>query len=155
MMAEEMSDPVNRGRILWVLASSRPDLIEVDLKRPGRIDVKIPLFPSADAKESFALLRFLANQRGLELKDSDFPALEKHLPDWLTPGAAEALAVKAYRAYRTQQKSAVAAVQSCLEGYRPPVAREILAFQMQIAIAEASDPSFIPPTFQSLGGGAK
>jgi SpoVK/Ycf46/Vps4 family AAA+-type ATPase len=44
MLAEEMSDTSNRGHIVWVLASSRPDLIEVDLKRPGRIDVKIPLF---------------------------------------------------------------------------------------------------------------
>ncbi len=152
MMAEEMSDPVNRGRILWVLASSRPDLIEVDLKRPGRIDVKIPLFPSADAKESFAMLRFLSSQRGLQLQDSDFAALEKSLPDWLTPGAAEALAVKAYRAFRTEKKSAVDAVQSCLQGYRPPVSRDILAFQMRIAIAEASDPSFVPPVFRDLGG---
>ena len=35
----------NRGKIVWILASSRPDLIEVDLKRPGRIDVKIPILP--------------------------------------------------------------------------------------------------------------
>ena len=42
MFAEEMSNTRNRGKILWILASSRPDLIEVDLKRPGRVDVKIP-----------------------------------------------------------------------------------------------------------------
>jgi SpoVK/Ycf46/Vps4 family AAA+-type ATPase len=35
MIAQEMSDSGNRGRVLWLLASSRPDLIEVDLKRPG------------------------------------------------------------------------------------------------------------------------
>jgi hypothetical protein len=155
MIAEEMSDPANRGRILWVLASSRPDLIEVDLKRPGRIDVKIPLFPTADAKESFELLRFLSKLRGLELTAADFPKLEKLLPDWLTPGAAEALAVKAYRAKQTQKKSAVDALLCCLEGYQPPVAREILAFQMQLAIAETSDPSFVPATFKTLGGGTQ
>ncbi len=155
MIAEEMSDPQNRGRILWVLASSRPDLIEVDLKRPGRVDVKIPLFPTANAKESFALLQFLCRQRGLDLMDTDFSSLEPLLPDWLTPGAAEALAVKAYRTQRTQKTSAVAALQACLEGYRPPVAREILAFQMQIAIAEASDPAFVPLSFKALGDGAQ
>ncbi len=154
MMAEEMSDPATRGRILWVLASSRPDLIEVDLKRPGRIDVKIPLFPTSTAKESFDLLRFLGKQRGLELKDEDFAALESLLPDWLTPGAAEAIAVKAYRVQRTQNKNAVEAMKACLEGYRPPVSRDVLAFQMQIAIAESSDPSFVPAAFHSLGGPA-
>ena len=155
MIAEEMSDPANRGRILWVLASSRPDLIEVDLKRPGRVDVKIPLFPTCSAQESFDLLRFLAGQRGLQLHDSDFSVLEKVLPDWLTPGAAEALAVKAYRAHRTGQKTPVEALLICLDGYRPPVSRDILAFQMQIAIAEASDPSFVPPSFRMLGGGTQ
>lgn len=152
MIAEEMSDPLSRGKILWVLASSRPDLIEVDLKRPGRLDVKIPLFPTANSRESFDLLRFLAKQRGVELTDADFSALEPLLPDWLTPGAAEALAVKAYRLTKTHHLSAADALKNCLEGYQPPVARDILAFQMQLAIADSSDPSFVPASFQKLGG---
>src|SRR5690348_659618 len=47
MIAQEMGDPDTRGHVIWLLASSRPDLIEVDLKRPGRVDVKIPLLPTA------------------------------------------------------------------------------------------------------------
>ncbi|HEY4330675.1 MAG TPA: AAA family ATPase, partial [Phycisphaerae bacterium] len=39
MLAKEMSDTRNRGKIMWVFATSRPDLVEVDLKRPGRLDV--------------------------------------------------------------------------------------------------------------------
>jgi hypothetical protein len=35
MLAEEMGSSTNRGKVIWVLASSRPDLIEFDLKRPG------------------------------------------------------------------------------------------------------------------------
>lgn len=158
MIAEEMSAPGNRGRILWVLASSRPDLIEVDLKRPGRIDVKIPLFPTTGATESFELLRFLLKQRGLTLADGDFAALEPLLPDWLTPGAAEALAVKVYRNTKTQAAtsnngSALAALKASLDGYRPAVPREVLAFQMRLSIAEASDPSFVPDAFKTLGDG--
>ncbi len=45
MLAEEIGGSTNRGRVIWVLASSRPDLIEVDLKRPGRVDVKISAVP--------------------------------------------------------------------------------------------------------------
>ncbi|MBI3038500.1 AAA family ATPase, partial [bacterium] len=44
MLAREMSDTRNRGRIFWIFATSRPDLLEVDLKRVGRLDVHIPLF---------------------------------------------------------------------------------------------------------------
>ena len=55
MIAQEMADTANRGRVLWLLASSRPDLIEVDLKRPGRVDVKVPLLPTATPEESATL----------------------------------------------------------------------------------------------------
>ena len=49
MLAKEMSDTRNRGKIIWIFATSRPDLVEVDLKRQGRLDVHIPLFPPGDA----------------------------------------------------------------------------------------------------------
>ena len=63
MIAKEMGDGGNRGKIVWVLASSRPDLIEIDLKRPGRVDVKIPIFPTSSPTEGFALLRVLCQRR--------------------------------------------------------------------------------------------
>jgi ATPase family associated with various cellular activities (AAA) len=147
MIAEEMSSPHNRGRILWVLASSRPDLIEVDLKRPGRVDVKIPLFPTANARESFELIQFLCRSRGIVFPRESLELLGPMLPDWLTAGAAETLAVKVYRETKTRHSSPVEALVSSLEDYRPPVPREILAFQMQLAIAEASDQSFVPSHF--------
>src|SRR5215468_4862591 len=100
MLAEEMGSSTNRGRVIWVLASSRPDLIEVDLKRPGRIDVKIPLFPTTTPREGFELLRMLCKKRGISLADSSFASLESSVPPLLTPGAAEALAVKIYRTTR-------------------------------------------------------
>ena len=52
MLAKEMSDTRNRGRIIWVFATSRPDLLEVDLKRQGRLDVHIPLFPPETARRA-------------------------------------------------------------------------------------------------------
>ena len=72
MLAEEMGGSKSRGRVIWVLASSRPDLIEVDLKRPGRIDVKIPLFPTITPREGFDLLCMLAKKRALSIPESLF-----------------------------------------------------------------------------------
>ncbi|MFC5050729.1 ATP-binding protein [Rubritalea spongiae] len=144
MMAKEMSNTRNRGKIVWVLASSRPDLIEVDLKRPGRIDVKIPLFPSLNAKEGFDLIQALCKRRGIVLEDGDFEELAAYVPELLTPGAAETLAVKAYRIKMTQQFSDSESLIACLKEYRPPVALETLRFQMQIAADEATDASLIP-----------
>ncbi len=73
------------------------------------------------------------------------------LPEWLTAGAAEALAVKVYRETKTRHSSPVEALVSSLKDYRPPVPRDVLAFQIQLAIAEASDQSFVPDDFVFKG----
>lgn len=39
-----MSDTSHRGKILWLVMSNRPDKLDIDLKRPGRFDRKIPFF---------------------------------------------------------------------------------------------------------------
>jgi len=39
---EFMSDTSNRGRILFLVMTNRPDRLDVDLKRAGRLDRKIP-----------------------------------------------------------------------------------------------------------------
>ncbi|HYE03923.1 MAG TPA: ATP-binding protein [Planctomycetota bacterium] len=148
MMAEEMSNTRNRGRVLWVLASSRPDLIEVDLKRPGRIDVKIPLFPTVDARESFGLVRALMRRRGLELADGDFEGLKDRLPTLLTPGAAEALAVKVYRTVKVGGKAPLAALGDCLVGYQNPVPLATIERQIDLAVAESTDIAFVPTVFR-------
>ena len=148
MFAKEMSEPSNRGRIVWVLATSRPDLIEVDLKRPGRVDVKLPLFPTATPEESFSLLRTLCQRRGITLNDEDLVANRDNLPTWLTPGAAESLALKIYRTSKTQKLPAAKALAASLVGYRHPVPLETLRLQSKLAVEEVSDVSFIPPAFR-------
>jgi AAA+ superfamily predicted ATPase len=43
---EFMSDTANRGRILFILMTNRPDKLDIDIKRAGRLDRKIPfLYP--------------------------------------------------------------------------------------------------------------
>jgi hypothetical protein len=150
MIAQEMSDSGNRGRVLWLLASSRPDLIEVDLKRPGRIDVKVPLLPTSTPAESAQLIATLAKRYGLELAPADLARLEPRMPTLLTPGAAEALVVKAYRHARTQNVTGGAALEASLTGYQNPVPADVLEFQMRIAIREATDLNFVPPAFRAM-----
>lgn len=149
MLAQEMSDTGNRGKVVWILATSRPDLVEVDLKRPGRIDVKIPLLPTATTAESWTLLRALCKRRGLALPEAAPAELEAKVPLWLTPGAAEALAVKVYRVHRTTKKEPLPALADCLADWRPPVPRETMQFQIKIAVDEASDAAFVPDAFRS------
>ncbi len=149
MIAQEMSDSANRGKVMWVLASSRPDLIEVDLKRPGRLDLKIPILPTSTRAESAALLTALAQRYDLAISLEELAQIET-LPELLTPGAAEALVVKAYRLVRTERVGAGAAVRQCLSRYQSPVPRDVLELQMRIAIREATELSFVPEALHYL-----
>jgi AAA+ superfamily predicted ATPase len=151
MLAEEMGSSANRGRVIWILASSRPDLIEVDLKRPGRIDVKIPLFPTVEPRESFELLRVLCNRLQIVLSDDDYRAVESSMPVLLTPGSAETLAVKIYRISRTQARSPGEALRESLCDYQNPVPLDALKFQIALAVKETSDLEFVPSVFRGAG----
>lgn len=119
-------------------------------KRPGRIDVKIPLFPTTTPAEGFALLRALCRKRKLDVPAEVFEELKDRIPDLLTPGAAEALAVKCYRHARIQNVEPTLALRACLDDYVPPVPHEILHYQMKIAADESTEASFVPPRIREL-----
>jgi SpoVK/Ycf46/Vps4 family AAA+-type ATPase len=49
MIAAQMGNTRYRGKIIWMLLTSRPDLLPIDLKRQGRAEVHIPLlYPRAE-----------------------------------------------------------------------------------------------------------
>jgi SpoVK/Ycf46/Vps4 family AAA+-type ATPase len=48
---EFMSDTSNRGRILFLVMTNRPDKLDIDLKRAGRLDRKIPFLYVQTAEE--------------------------------------------------------------------------------------------------------
>ena len=148
MLAEEMGSSTNRGRVIWVLASSRPDLIEVDLKRPGRVDLKIPLFPTTTPREGFDLLRMLCAKRGLAVAENSFSSLESCVPSLLTPSAAEALVMRVYRQVRTSSSSLNDVLCESLAEYQNPIAPEVMEYQIQIAVNEASALEFVPQAFR-------
>jgi len=150
MIAQEMADTANRGKVVWMLASSRPDLIEVDLKRPGRVDLKIPILPTSTRSESAALIIAMSKRYDLEISKDYVSPINALLPELLTAGAAEALMVKAYRLMRTEEIEAGEAVLRCLSAYQSPIPRDVLELQMRLAVREATDILFVPEAFRSL-----
>jgi len=148
MIATEMGNRQNRGRLVWILASSRPDLIEVDLKRPGRIDVKVPIFPASTPEEGFGLLRALCARRGLAIPLTALEGLRDRIPSLLTAGAAESLAVWLYRVVRTEGREPLETLRARLADYQSPVPPDVMDAQLELAIREASDLEFVPPFFR-------
>jgi SpoVK/Ycf46/Vps4 family AAA+-type ATPase len=67
MIASQMGDTSYRGQIVWMLLTSRPDLLPIDLKRQGRAEVHIPLFYPQDAAEIAAMFAAMARKNKIAL----------------------------------------------------------------------------------------
>ncbi len=68
-MKEFMSDTANRGRVLFILMSNRPDKIDIDLKRAGRLDRKIPFFYPQSEQEVAAIGKANAKRNKLNIAE--------------------------------------------------------------------------------------
>jgi AAA+ superfamily predicted ATPase len=61
---EFMSDTENRGRVLFILMTNRPDKLDVDIKRAGRLDRKIPfLYPQTPEEVEGVLIAQLRKHK--------------------------------------------------------------------------------------------
>ena len=151
MLAKEMSDTRNRGRIVWVFATSRPDLLEVDLKRQGRLDVHIPLFPPQTTEEMRGLLMSVARKLQFPLTEADIPPL----PEGLVLGGneIEGILVRALRLYELLPEPRPALrdiVGKVLTEVRPNAHTRKLEYMDLIAVKECTDSRFLPPAYRDL-----
>jgi AAA+ superfamily predicted ATPase len=80
MIASQMGDTRYRGRIVWMLMTSRPDLLPIDLKRQGRAEVHIPLFYPRDETEIREMFVVMARKNRVPLPPEAVPAVkvERH-----------------------------------------------------------------------------
>ncbi len=73
---EFMSDTSNRGRILFLVMTNRPDKLDVDLKRAGRLDRKVPFLYSQTPEEVEQVARALVRKNRLNTA-VDFASLRE------------------------------------------------------------------------------
>lgn len=151
MLAKEMSETRNRGRIIWVFATSRPDLLEVDLKRQGRLDVHIPLFPPQTPAEMRDLLLSVARKLKVPLGDADLPPV----PEGLVLGGneIEGILVRALRVHALAADPAPALKEilgQVLTEVRPSAHTRKLEYMDLVAVKECTDARFLPDRFLRL-----
>lgn len=158
MLAKEMSDTQNRGKIVWIFATSRPDLVEVDLKRQGRLDVHIPLFPPGDAAGRATLFAAMARKLKLPVKPEELPALPDN--DQLGGNEMEGLLVRALRVHESgkdaeergqgKARSLPECIAEAIADFRPSAHVERLELMDLLAVKECTDTRFLPDRFRKL-----
>jgi AAA+ superfamily predicted ATPase len=81
MIASQMGDTQYRGKIIWMLLTSRPDLLPIDLKRQGRAEVHIPMFYPQDEAEIREMFVVMARKNKVKLAAEALPEVkpDRHL----------------------------------------------------------------------------
>jgi AAA+ superfamily predicted ATPase len=151
MLAKEMSDTRNRGRILWVFATSRPDLLEVDLKRQGRLDVHVPLFPPETPEEMQGLLLAIARKLKVPVTEGDLPALPAGTV--LGGNEIEGILVRALRTHELSsepRKPLKEILADVFREVRPSAHTRKLEYMDLVAVKECTDARFLPGRFRDM-----
>ena len=69
-LKEFMSDTSHRGRVVILMMTNRPDKLDVDLKRPGRFDLKIPFFFPETAPERESILKAVVRKNKIVISEA-------------------------------------------------------------------------------------
>jgi AAA+ superfamily predicted ATPase len=154
-LKEFMSDTANRGRVLFILMTNRPDKLDVDLKRAGRLDRKIPFLYPQTSPEVDEILGAQVRKHKLQLgfdlakerasisdkivgySNADFEAICLLANDYAAEKAADA-------------PITVQHFQQAIVDYLPSRDLEMLEYMELLAVFEASNRRMLPEKYARL-----
>jgi SpoVK/Ycf46/Vps4 family AAA+-type ATPase len=155
---EFMSDTSNRGRILFILMTNRPDRLDIDIKRAGRLDKKIPLLYAQTEEEVEAVvaaqlrkhrlhnaLTFPEDRQAvstpmLGLSNADFEAVVLLASEIAAAGAEPGAPVPVGREQMVQ----------AIADYLPSRDSKMLEYMELLAVFEASNRKMLPRKYQTM-----
>ena len=148
LIAAQMGDTRFRGKILWMLLTSRPDLLPIDLKRQGRAEVHIPLFYPTQPDELRAMFAAMARKAGVALAPDDIPEVQAN--GRLSGADIEGIVTRAARRSRVLGQPTLAkhALEQELAGFLPSLEGMEKEMQEIAAMLECTDAEFLPETFR-------
>lgn len=154
-LKEFMSDTKNRGRVLFVLMTNRPDKLDTDIKRTGRIDRKIPFFYAQSAEEVEPILRALVRRHKLEppfdlaQHRAEISAKLVNYSSADLEGCVLLAASIADSADR-EGKPTLEDFQRAVADYLPSRDVQMIEFMELLAVYEASNRSMLPAKYSAL-----
>ncbi|MFO0584446.1 MAG: AAA family ATPase [Anaeromyxobacter sp.] len=150
-LKEFMSDGSNRGRVLFLLMTNRPDKLDIDIKRAGRLDRKIPFFPPQTPEEVEPVL--VAQLRRHRIPNAvEFPrdreAVSAPLAGYSNAELEQVVLLAGERA--GDQPATAAHLAEAVRDFLPSRDREMLEYMELVAVFEASSRRLLPRKWAEL-----
>lgn len=152
-IASFMSNPRNRGRVIFFLVTARPDLMPVDLKRQGRAEEHIALFYPSTHEEREELIRVMMTRTGIDLSFEEMPDSLVNGERTFSGADMEALFTRAkFRAAATGEEAAVTTeiLQDAVEDFIPPTYPLEVELQTLTAVMECTSRALLPDMYRSM-----
>jgi SpoVK/Ycf46/Vps4 family AAA+-type ATPase len=151
---EFMSDTSNRGRILFLVMTNRPDKLDVDLKRAGRLDRKIPFLYSQTPEEVENIARASVRKNRINT-DVDFTSIRDAFSKKLvgySNADVEAVILMANDDAARSSSTTVSADQfvSAAADYFPSRDTELLEYMELLAVFESSSRRLLPEKYAHI-----
>jgi len=151
---EFMSDTSNRGRILFLVMTNRPDKLDVDLKRAGRLDRKIPFLYSQTPEEVENIARASVRKNKVQT-DIDFAAIRDDFSRKLvgySNADVEAVILMANDDAAREGVKTVGAERfiRAAGDYFPSRDTELLEYMELLAVFEASSRRLLPAKYANI-----
>ena len=148
MIASQMGNTRYRGQIVWMLLTSRPDLLPIDLKRQGRAEVHIPLFYPHDEETIAKMFRVMAKKNKVPLADDAVPEVD---PKKRLSGAdIESVVLASKRRAINEHRNTVTHddLSQSLAEFIPSAQGLEKELQDLAAVLECTQMSFLPPEWR-------
>jgi AAA+ superfamily predicted ATPase len=151
-IAQFMSNTENRGRIMWFLMTARPDLMPVDLKRQGRAEEHLALFPPSTEEERIELYTAMKKKTGLATDSDEIPELLKKGVVRFSGADMEAALTRAkFRAASLSLPNVTLDVLNyTFSDFLPPNYPEEVELQTLCAVMECTSKDLLPEEYRDL-----
>lgn len=144
------SNTHNRGKVIFVAATNRPDLLDAALKRAGRFDKKIPILLPEPAERA-QIFKIMMDKYRFETDITDFLPFAEKTGNY-TGAEIEIVVRKAYELANEDDKEGnvitLDIMSSAIEKCRPSTQQ--VEFMTMLAVEECDDRDLLPEKYWHL-----
>jgi AAA+ superfamily predicted ATPase len=150
-IANAMGDTANRGRILWILMTCRPDLLPIDLKRQGRCEEHISLFYPQTEQDRLEITEAMVRKNKIKHTVTDWSPITKHSLE-LSGADIESMVIRTRRVARRAKREEVTQedLAEVAAEFIPARDQLELEYQTLVAVLEATSREMVPERYRNI-----
>jgi SpoVK/Ycf46/Vps4 family AAA+-type ATPase len=152
-LASFMGNTDYRGRIVWFLITSRPDLLPVDLKRQGRAEEHLALFYPQSVDEHDALFKVMLTKTGVVTDATSITEVIED-PSGLSGADIEAILARAMLAAEVDAQGrpvvSQAALRQAFADFIPATSQLEREMQILAAVQECTSREVLPERYRDM-----